>query len=125
MALPTDAPASRLDDKGLAEIHDAPVPFVAPPVEWPILSLPDDPKKRGRILDAAPFEVVSDLWTRVRHTRDRLNAFFKEEGVLAVLSGDGRGTGGILFAEAGGSWEPGAPIPPPKISMAMGTRKRL
>ena len=125
MALPTDAPASRLDDKGLAEIHDAPVPFVAPPVEWPILSLPDDPKKRGRILDAAPFEVVSDLWTRVRHTRDRLNAFFKEEGVLAVLSGDGRGTGGILFAEAGGSWEPGAPIPPPKISMAPESYDRL
>ena len=125
MALPTDAPASRLDDKGLAEIHDAPVPFVAPTVEWPIVSLPDDPKKRGRILDAAPFEVVSDLWTRVRHTRDRLNAFFKEEGVLAVLSGDGRGTGGILFAEAGGSWEPGAPIPPPKISMAPESYDRL
>ncbi len=125
MALPTDAPASRLDDKGLAEIHDAPVPFVAPTVEWPIVSLPDDPKKRGRILDAAPFEVVSDLWKRVRHTRDRLNAFFKEEGVLAVLSGDGRGTGGILFAEAGGSWEPGAPIPPPKISMAPESYDRL
>jgi len=125
LALPTDAPASRLDDKGLAEIHDAPVPYVAPPVEWPIVSLPDDPKKRGRILDAAPFEVVSDLWTRVRHARDRLNAFFKEEGVLAVLSGDGRGTGGILFAEAGGSWEPGAPIPPPKISMAPESYDRL
>jgi hypothetical protein len=125
LALPTDAPANRLDDKGLAEIHDAPVPHVAPPVEWPIVSLPDDPKKRGRILDAAPFEVVSDLWTRVRHTRDRLNAFFKEEGVLAVLSGDGRGSGGILFAEAGGSWEPGAPIPPPKIAMAPESYDRL
>jgi len=125
LALPTDAPASRLDDKGLAEIHEAPVPYVAPQVEWPIVSLPDDPKKRGRVLDAAPFEVVSDLWTRVRHTRDRLNAFFKEEGVLAVLSGDGRGTGGILFAEAGGSWEPGAPIPPPKISMAPESYDRL
>ena len=61
----------------------------------------------------------------MRHTRDRLNAFFKEEGVLAVLSGDGRGTGGILFAEAGGSWEPGAPIPPPKISMAPESYDRL
>ena len=125
LTLPTEAPASRLDDKGLSEIHEAPVPYVAPPVAWPIVSLPDDPKKRSRILDAAPFEVTSELWTRVRHTRDRLNAFFKEEGVLAVLSGDGRGTGAILFAEAGGSWEPGAPIPPPKISMAPESYDRL
>jgi carboxypeptidase Q len=125
MTLPTDAPASRLDDKELAEIHEAPVPQVAPPVEWPIVSLPDDPKKRGRILDAAPFEVVSDLWMRVRHTRDRLNAFFKEEGVLAVVSGDNRGTGGILFAEAGGSWETGAPIPPPRVSLAPESYDRL
>lgn len=125
MELPTNAPASRLDDKGLAEIHEAPVPYVAPPVEWPIVSLPDDPKKRGRMLDAAPLAVASELSTRVRHTRDRLNVFFKEEGVLAVLSGDGRGTGGILFAEAGGSWEPGAPIPPPTISMTPESYGRL
>jgi len=125
MALPTEAAASRLDDKELSEIHDAPVPFVAPPVEWPIVSLPDDPKKRGRLLEAAPFEVTSDLWARVRHTRDRLNAFFKEEGALAVLSGDGRGTGGILFAEAGGSYETGAPIPPPRISLAPESYDRL
>jgi carboxypeptidase Q len=125
MAPPTDAPARRLDDKELAEVHEAPVPYVAPQVEWPILSLPEDPKKRQRLLDAAPSEVVADLWTRIRRTRDRLNAFFKEEGALAVVSGDSRGTGGILFAEAGGSFETGAPIPPPRISMAPESYDRL
>jgi carboxypeptidase Q len=125
MALATEAPASRLDEKELAEIHEAPVPFVAPPVDWPIVSLPDDPKKREQLLDAAPFEVTADLWARIRRTRDRLNAFFKEEGVLAVVSGDGRGTGGILFAEAGGSWETGAPNPPPRISLAPESYDRL
>jgi len=125
LAPPTEAAARRLDDKELAEIHEASVPYVAPHVDWPITSLPDDPKKRQQLLDAAPFEVASDLYARLRRTRDRLNAFFKEEGVLAVVSGDSRGTGGILFAEAGGSFESGAPIPPPRISMAPEPYDRL
>jgi hypothetical protein len=125
MALPTEAPGRRLDDKELSEVHDAPVPFVAPHVDWPILSLPEDAKKRGQLFEAAPFAVVEDLFARLRRTRDRLNAFFKEEGALAIISGDNRGTGGILFAEAGGSYESGAPIPPPRISMAPESYDRL
>ena len=125
LAPPTDAPSSRLDDKELAEIKDAPEPYVTPLVEWPIVGLPDDPKKAQQLLAAAPFAVGVDYRTRLRHTRDRLNAFFKEEGVLAVLSGDGRGTGGILFAEARGSWETGAPIPPPMIALAPEPYDRL
>jgi len=125
LAPPTEAAARRLDDKELAGIEAAPVPYVAPQVDWPIVSLPDDPKKRQRLLGAAPLEVVSDLWMRLRRTRNRLNAFFKEEGALAVLSGDGRGTGGIVFAEAGGFWESGAPIPPPMISLPPESYDRL
>lgn len=117
MALPAEAPSHRLDDKDLMEIHEAPEPFAAPPLHWPIESLPDDPKKRAQLIESAPFEVSSELFARLRRTRDRLNAFLKDEGVAAVLSGDLRGTGGILFAEAGGSFELGAPTPPPRISM--------
>jgi len=125
LALPTEAVARRLDDKELGDIHEAPVPYAAPPIQWPILSLPEDPKKRRQLLDAAPFAVVEDLFARLRRTRDRLNAFLKEEGVVAALSGDTRGTGGILFAEAGGSFESGAPIPPPRISMPPEAYDRL
>jgi hypothetical protein len=125
MAPPTEAAARRLDDKELAGIQEAPVPYVAPKVDWPIVSLPDDPKKRQQLLDAAPNEVVSELRSRTRRIRNRLNAFFKEEGALAVVSGDSRGTGGIVFAEAGGFWEAAAPIPPPMISMAPESYDRL
>jgi hypothetical protein len=125
MVPPTEAAASRLDDKELAGIQAAPVPYVAPSIEWPIVSLPDDPKKRQKLLDTAPFEVVHELRLRARRTRDRLNAFFTEEGALAVLSGDSRGTGGILFAEAGGSYETSAPIPPPMISLPPESYDRL
>jgi carboxypeptidase Q len=122
---PTDAPSSRLDDKELAEIEAAPELYVTPSVSWPIVSLPDDPKKAQQLLGAAPFAVVEDMYARLRHERDRLNTFFKEEGALAVLSGDRRGTGGILFAEARGSYEMGAPIPPPMISLAPEPYDRL
>ncbi|MBI3447546.1 MAG: M20/M25/M40 family metallo-hydrolase [Acidobacteria bacterium] len=125
LAPPTDAPARRYDDKALAGIEEAPEPYVAPRVDWPIVSLPDDPKKRRQFLGAAPFEVVADLWMRQQRTRDRLSAFFRDEGALAVVAGDSRGTGGILFAEEGGSWETGAPIPPPMISLAPEPYDRL
>jgi hypothetical protein len=125
MVPPTEAAARRLDEKELAELREAPVPYVAPQYDWPIVSLPDDKKKREKILDAAPWEVVAEMRARVRRTRDRLYTFFKEEGVLGIVSGDGRGTGGILFAEAGGSWETGAPIPPPRISMVAESYGRL
>jgi len=122
---PTDPPARRLDDKALSGIEEAPEPYVAPRIEWPILTLPEDPKKRRQLLDAAPLEMKADLWMRVERERGRLAAFFGEEGVLGVLSGDSRGTGGILFAEAGGSWEVGAPVPPPMISLAPENYDRL
>jgi hypothetical protein len=125
MTPPTEAASRRLDDKELEQIHEAPVPYTAPQVDWPIVSLPSDPKKRRQLLEAAPWEVVAEMRMRIRRTRDRLNAFFKDEGALAVVSGDNRGTGGILFAEAGGSWEAGAPTPPPRISMAPESYDRL
>ena len=114
---PSDAPSTRLDDKALAEMKDAEELYVAPKIDWPVLSMPEDPKKADRLLASMPFAMRSEMRTRTRHIRDRLNAFLKDEGALAVLSGDTRGTGGILFAEGGASWETGAPIPPPKIAL--------
>jgi hypothetical protein len=125
MAPPPEAASRRLEEKELGELREAPVPYTAPQVEWPIVSLPEDKKKRDQLLDAAPWEVVAELRARTRHLRDRLYTFFKEEGVLGIVSGDGRGTGGILFAEAGGSWEIGTPIPPPRVSMAPESYDRL
>src|SRR5262245_52883396 len=105
MLPPTEVASHRLDEKDLGDLHQAPEPYVEPPIRWPITSLPDDPKKREQLIATMPFAVGSDLAARLRHMRDGLNAFFKEEGVTAVLSGDSRGAGAILFAEAGGSFE--------------------
>src|SRR5262249_14729715 len=125
MAPPTEADSHRLDEKELGDLQKAPEPFVAPPIHWPITSLPDDPKKREQLFASAPLAVRNELSERLRHIRDRLSAFLKEEGVAAVLSGDLRGAGGIFFAEAAGSYEVGAPIPPPRISLAPESYDRL
>ncbi len=123
--LPSEAPSRRLDEKELTEMENAEEPYIAPRIDWPVLSMPEDPKKADQLLDSMPFAVRSEMRIRTRHLRDRLNAFLKDEGALAILSGDTRGTGGILFAEGGASWETGAPIPPPKISLAPEQYDRL
>jgi len=114
---PTEAASERYDASKLAEIATAPEPFAAPPIEWPIVRLPEDPNRRSRLFASLPLEIMADYWMRQTRTWDRLNAFYKAEGVVAVVTGDNRGSGGILFAEEGSSWEVGAPTPPPIVSL--------
>lgn len=123
---PPAAPESeRYDDGKLAAIALAPEPFPPPQIEWPLTRLPDDPKKRQQLWDSLPDEVAEDYYVRKVRTRDRLNAFLRDEGVMAVLSTETRGSGGIVFAEEAGSWESGAPIPPPVISLPPETYDRI
>ena len=105
---PDRSAARRLDDKELAGIQEAPVPYVAPQVDWPIVSLPDDPKKRERLLGTAPSsEVVADLRCVCGYTRDRLNAS-RRKGKFADPLRRQLGTGRHpLFAEAGARSRPG------------------
>jgi hypothetical protein len=115
---PTASVSQRYDDSKLVSIAAAPEPFAAPRLEWPITKLPADPKELDRFWDSRPLEMSADYWEREETIQGGLNAFLKDEGVLAVLGTDGRGDGGIVFAEAGGSWMPGAPVPPPIIALA-------
>lgn len=123
--LPATAESERYDEKALAKIAEAPEPVAAAPIEWPIVDLPDDPNKARKILQSMPNEITADLGVRRRHITDRLNEFLRDEGAAAVLMGDRRGTGGIVFAESGGSWETGAPIPPPVVSLPPESYDRL
>ena len=109
---PTAPPSERYDDKKLADVAAAPEPFPAPPLEWPVTRLSDDPKKRWEIFEAYPAEVLWDYAARIDRAYDRLNAFLHDEGAAAVLSTDQRGAGGILFAEKAGLWGPDAAPPP-------------
>jgi hypothetical protein len=85
--------------------------------EYPLKGLPEDPKKRAQLLETLPDEVGEEYYARWVKARDALYAFLREEGVVAVLSSDARGSGGIVFATLAGSWEPGGPTPPPVIAL--------
>jgi len=109
---PTEPPSERYDDKKLADIVTSPEPFAAPPLQRPLLRLDPDPKKRWRIFQAYPAEVLWEYWESVEDAYDRLTAFLHDEGAAAVLSTDQRGAGGIVFAENAGRWGKGAASPP-------------
>jgi hypothetical protein len=109
---PTEPPSERYDDKKLADLVTSPEPFAAPALERPLLRLDPDPKKRWRIFDAYPAEVLWEYWESVENAYDRLTAFLHDEGAAAVLSTDQRGAGGIVFAENAGRWGKDAASPP-------------
>jgi hypothetical protein len=115
---PGEPDSRRYDESRLASIAAAPEPFAALPVEWPITKEPADPKERERFWASVPLEMEADYWQRGEAVRNGLNRFLEEEGVVAVLGTDERGQGAIVFAENGGSWEAGAPAPPPMIALA-------
>jgi carboxypeptidase Q len=115
---PGEPDSHRYDDSRLASIANAPEPMAAANVEWPITKLPTDPKERERFMSSIPLEMEADYWERGETVKNGLNAFLRDEGVLAVLGTDARGHGAIVFAENGGSWESGAPEPPPVIALA-------
>ena len=117
LTLPTGPPGERYDEAGLASIAEAPELFVPPAFEYPLAGLPADPKQRSPLLRVIPDEGGEDYYIRWIKARDALNAFLRDEGVVAVLSADARGDGGIVFAPLAGSWEPGAPTPPPMIAL--------
>lgn len=112
---PAEPDSQRYDDAKLASIGAAPEPFALPAIEWPLKRLPGDPKKRGQLFDSLPEEIGEDYFMRILNERGKLNAFLRDEGALAVFGADRRGHGGLVFAEQAGTWEAGAPTPPPMI----------
>lgn len=114
---PTAAASARYTPESLDAIARAPEPVPLDPLEWPIVRMPKDDRKQHQMFTPAPIEMTSDFWIRQTRQFDRLNAFLRDEGVVAVLTADRRGDGGLVFAEEAGSWERGAPIPPPVLSI--------
>ncbi len=108
----TEPAIARLDEAELQKLAAAPDPYPTPALEWPITSLPDDLKKRQRLIDRLPLEISEDYWARLNRAWEPLWKFLGEEGVVGILAADPRGTGGITFAEEAGFWRSGATVPP-------------
>ncbi|HEY7161828.1 MAG TPA: M28 family peptidase, partial [Acidobacteriota bacterium] len=113
----TNPPFKRLDEKELTEMTEAPQPFVAPPLHWPILTLPEDEQKRDEFEESLPLEIDADLWEQQQKSVDQFNALLVKEGVAAVMTASRRGIGGTLYAQEGSSWHSDAPLGPPMFAM--------
>lgn len=116
--LPVEVEGRRYTSEDLTQSAVAPAPLAALDYEWPLTSVPADKKERSRFYAWLPIEVTAEYWERQRQVRMQLYTFFRDEGVLAVLETDRRGTGGTSFMESRGSWTVGAAIPPPMIVLA-------
>lgn len=112
---PTQPAVTRFDDGALQQLASAPDPFPTPEIAWPVRRLPDDPKKRERLLDRLPLEMSEDYWEADTRAWEPLWSFLREEGVAGVFASDRRGAGGITFAEGAGFWRSRAPVPPPTV----------
>jgi carboxypeptidase Q len=115
LALPLEPTGSRYDEAKLAAEAGTPAPAAAEAMEGPLPRLPADPKARRALLGRLPLPVMFDFWRRYDEADARLERFFGEEGVVAVLSVDQRGDGGTIFAEMVGCWEAAAPAGPPRL----------
>jgi carboxypeptidase Q len=120
---PTAPESSRLDEKGLSSLvkESDLVPTAKP--GWIPNRLPRDPKKRAELFRNLPLEMMADYWQRKLRAYAPLDLYLKEQGVVAVLETDKRGTGGIVFAEAAS--DPQDPAPPPTISLVPEQFNRL
>jgi len=117
LKLATDPPFKRYNQEQLSEMTEAPQPFVAPPLHWPILTLPEDEKKRDEFEESLPLEIDADLWEQQQKSVDQFNALLAKEGAAAVMTASRRGIGGTLYAQEGSSWHSDAPIGPPMLAM--------
>lgn len=115
----------RYDGAQLEDLARGPEPQPAPPLEWPLKSLPADREEREKVTAVLPLEITADFFIGRRKVLDRLSAFLRDEGVLAALTADRRGSGGTVFAEGVRSGDPEAPESPPVVVLAPESYARL
>ena len=110
--LATNSLAKRLQDQDLSGLAEAPEPAPSEPINWVPDRLPRDARKRAALLDNLPLEIQADRWLRWDQAFEKVLAFLQKERVLAVLTTDARGPGGLLFAEAAGVPRSHSALPP-------------
>ena len=120
---PTEPESNRLDDKKLSSLIQEPELTPGRKPAWIPDRLPRDAKKRALLFHNMPLEMTADYWMRKTRAYEPLNTFLKEQGVLAVLTTDNRGAGGLVFSEAAA--EPDSPVPPPTIALVPEQWNRL
>lgn len=114
---PKESPSDRLDEQELSTVSEAPEPYPFQSIQWPVTSLPENPKERARFLESFPLEIDADFWEQQQMAWDTLIAFLNEEGAVATFTSSRRGIGGTHYAIEAGSHHAGRPEPAASISV--------
>ena len=126
LALQVEAAAKRYSDAELATQASGMIP---PPTtdeyDYSKLALPEDPAKRPEFLRNAPPAFVQAYRDKLSEMVRQMHEVFRKEGVLAILSADGRGDGGTVFGESAGWWQAKYPSPLPRVALTYEHYNRL
>jgi len=103
---------TRLSDKELGDLAQAPTPF-AKLQDLHDLKFPDDPAEERRFVQALPPSVREQLSDQ----RDALNKkrakYFRDEGAVAILNSSDASRDGLVFAQGAGSYDAKDPLAVP------------
>lgn len=97
----------------LTDIAKAPSPTAEKKVDLKTLEVPEDPADRREFFNTLPEAALDELFDQLEAEVNKLNTFFHDEGVLAVIRANSRAHDGLDFAEAAGSEKAGTPLAPP------------
>jgi carboxypeptidase Q len=116
----------RYDDSDLAETAKAPEPSaLMRATKLDDLQWPEDPEELSKFFMALPESLLDELIDRFDALELEQSAFFVSEGVAGVLTADRRARGGLLAAEAAGSFHAKDPLAPPTFVVTSEQYDRL
>ena len=123
---PESKPAfKRYTNEELSELAQAPPPNAKVPVDLNDIKFPEDQEEALEYYASLPPSVREDF-TKQRQERDaRRAAFFKKEGVVAVINSDQRAHDSRLFAEAAGPYDAKYALAPPTFVVTQEQYNRL
>ena len=121
----TTAPTSRFSDADLAKRFEAPLPEALPRFDLEKMILPEKPEERRAFFELAPLDVQARFWEYQDERINRINQYFAQEGVVAVVVPSYNGDAGTVFGDQAGTYKSDQPVPKPRIALTVEHYNRL
>ena len=116
---------TRYTAQELSELAEAPVPSPKVPVDLKNLKFPEDPQEAIQYYYSLPASVREAFGKQRQAIAAKRAAFFKSEGVVAIINSDQRAHDSLLFAEAAGPYDAKDVLAPPTFVATQEQYNRL
>lgn len=115
----------RYTNQELSEMAEAPAPTAKVPVDLENLKFPENAQEALRYYYSLPESVRESFSKRRQRLAAKRAAFFKAEGVVALINSDQRAKDGLLFAEAAGPYDDKDALAPPAFVVTQEQYNRM